>query len=417
MKKTSIVLLAAVLSAGTGFGQIQDGGQAGAFLRMGFGARAVSMGRAFVAVADDASTAYWNPAGLSLLDFNEFMGSYSLLSMDRRLTHTAVALPTASMGTFAVSWVNLHVGGIERRDAFGQTDGTFTNGESAYSLSWGFALSSRLRLGITGKYIVHSLADHQSSGLGFDAGILYTFSDYFRLGASLQDISTRVVWDTDSRTEEAYPMMTRMGVSFIPEIFPIPLTLGIGYSLVENQEGMFHTGFEANLMSGFGIRAGVDGGRIGFGGFVSVPMKNFNLQTDYSFGQDPIDATYVHKLSLQIKFAPSDYYFIDMRDRLRDVHRTGYRQLMTPPPDARIIRTVAEFPEYALINLGWEGGVEEGQEFEVQRNGDEMEEPEEREVIARVIVVRVEQKESAVRVDWLKEGYNLRQGDVLVSRE
>ena len=41
-----------------------DGGQAGAFLRYGIGARAMGMGGAFVAVSDDASGLYWNPAGL-----------------------------------------------------------------------------------------------------------------------------------------------------------------------------------------------------------------------------------------------------------------------------------------------------------------------------------------------------------------
>ena len=143
-------------------------------------------------------------------------------------------------------------------------------------------------------------------------------------------------------------------------------------------------------------------------------MKNFNLQTDYSFGQDPIDATYVHKLTLQIRFAPSDYYFIDLRNRVENVPRTGYRKMMTPPPDARIIRTLPDYPDYALINIGWEEHLEEGQEFEVHRNGSGPEHVEDRIVIARVVVVRVEQKASAIRVEWLKGGYTLERGDILV---
>ena len=38
------------------------------FVKIGLGARAVAMGEAFVPVADDATTMYWNPAGLALLE-------------------------------------------------------------------------------------------------------------------------------------------------------------------------------------------------------------------------------------------------------------------------------------------------------------------------------------------------------------
>ena len=38
------------------------------FLKIGLGARAVAMGEAFTPVADDATTMFWNPAGLALLN-------------------------------------------------------------------------------------------------------------------------------------------------------------------------------------------------------------------------------------------------------------------------------------------------------------------------------------------------------------
>ena len=39
---------------------------AGEFLALGVGARALGMGGAFVSLADDATAAYWNPAGIVL---------------------------------------------------------------------------------------------------------------------------------------------------------------------------------------------------------------------------------------------------------------------------------------------------------------------------------------------------------------
>lgn len=43
----------------------------GSDLGMGIGARAMSMGGAFTAVADDASAVFWNPAGLAQLTDNQ----------------------------------------------------------------------------------------------------------------------------------------------------------------------------------------------------------------------------------------------------------------------------------------------------------------------------------------------------------
>ena len=49
----------------------ESGGQPGAFLQYGVGARALGMGGAFYAIADDATAAYWNPAGLAYLQRKE----------------------------------------------------------------------------------------------------------------------------------------------------------------------------------------------------------------------------------------------------------------------------------------------------------------------------------------------------------
>jgi len=82
MKKLGIVLGLLTLCV-FAFAAGEGSGQAGAYLRMGVGARALGMGGAFVAVSDDATAAYWNPAGLAKLKKNQASFMHARLKMDR----------------------------------------------------------------------------------------------------------------------------------------------------------------------------------------------------------------------------------------------------------------------------------------------------------------------------------------------
>ena len=79
-------------------------GKAGAFLRVGVGARPLGMGGAFTAISNDVYGSYWNPAGLGQLNSVQLMGMYSLLTLDRTLNYAATAFPVKGMGTIGLSW-------------------------------------------------------------------------------------------------------------------------------------------------------------------------------------------------------------------------------------------------------------------------------------------------------------------------
>ncbi len=73
MLAIAIVLSAALPS----HGEVHFDALNGSDLGMGVGARAIGMGGAFVAIADDPSATFWNPAGLT-----DLKGSQLLLSAD-----------------------------------------------------------------------------------------------------------------------------------------------------------------------------------------------------------------------------------------------------------------------------------------------------------------------------------------------
>ena len=88
---------------------------AGEFLSVGAGARALGMGGAFVAVADDGTAAYWSPGGLSSLERREvdFMHSQQFDNLVKT-NFISYVHPTSNWGTFGISWLRLGVEDIPR---------------------------------------------------------------------------------------------------------------------------------------------------------------------------------------------------------------------------------------------------------------------------------------------------------------
>jgi hypothetical protein len=74
MSAALLVLLGSSLSA-----LADDAGQETPFVSLGVGARSLGMGGGFTALADDATSIHYNPAGLASLEYQEFAFMHSLL--------------------------------------------------------------------------------------------------------------------------------------------------------------------------------------------------------------------------------------------------------------------------------------------------------------------------------------------------
>lgn len=93
-------------------------GQAGSFLSWGAGARSLAMGKAYVALAEDASAAYWNPAGLAKLSRQEGMFLHAMLWAGTMYDFLSYARPVTNWGTLSMGMVRLYSGGFEKRNEF-----------------------------------------------------------------------------------------------------------------------------------------------------------------------------------------------------------------------------------------------------------------------------------------------------------
>src|SRR5262249_41981427 len=85
----SVPAVAGIARAQFTLGGQRAGTSSGTFLDIGVGARAVALGESYVAVANDPSTIYWNPAGLASLQRQEVQFSHADWPADIHYEHAS----------------------------------------------------------------------------------------------------------------------------------------------------------------------------------------------------------------------------------------------------------------------------------------------------------------------------------------
>ncbi len=183
---------------------------AGEFLTHGVGARALGMGSAFVAVADDVTAGYWNPAGVADVRGSAVQLMHAETFGDVINYDTgAYVRPLDGDASMGVTIVRLAVDDIpftdfdedENRIYYSASGITWeSDSETAMLVSYGRRVSPRLRIGGNLKLISKSIANYSCYGVGFDLGAKYDLWNGTTLGANLQDVTTTFLsWDTKER--------------------------------------------------------------------------------------------------------------------------------------------------------------------------------------------------------------------------
>ena len=117
--KLLVLLTSLALAAGSASAQSNEpntdtvtkvGTTSAQFLKIGVGARAVSLGGAYVAEATDLSALYWNPAGLSKLRGAAVQFAYTDYLADISYNFAAFGTNLGNMGTLAASIIYLDSG-------------------------------------------------------------------------------------------------------------------------------------------------------------------------------------------------------------------------------------------------------------------------------------------------------------------
>jgi len=144
------------------------------FLTIGYGPAGCALGNSYVSMANDISSLYWNPAGLSFMKSKEMMFSYQPWLVDINTFFAAGGFVLPVYGTFAVGIVGVNYGDMKVTTVDMQqgTGETFNADEYAFYLSYGRKLATWFGFGASAKYIKSSIWHTSADAFAVDLGVL-----------------------------------------------------------------------------------------------------------------------------------------------------------------------------------------------------------------------------------------------------
>lgn len=258
------------------------------------GTRPLSMGGAFTAVADDANTISWNPAGLPGLRRTEFTTTYAdLWAMGITNSYLGFVKPFSDRVALGFDWSNI-----------GYDDKELLYSENKMNLAVGIQLHRKFSFGLTLKYLMRDMqldgtSYGKSSGIGYDAGLLIQPLKKLKMGLGLYDLGGTQVAYKDKSTETILGQAFKLGISYMPVD---------GLTLAADYGDRLHLGAEYIFASRISFRAGMQQDMYG-DEKILVPSAGLSIKfksiiVEYGYESHP----YLNpnqRISLALQFSPA----------------------------------------------------------------------------------------------------------------
>src|SRR5690606_21716511 len=143
--------------------------------KIGVGGRASAMGDAFVAVANDASALYWNPAGLSQFTQNQVMFSHNKWVVDINHDFLGLVYHMDATNSFGIALTSLSMKDMPVTTEFAPT-GTgeyFGFSDLSIAVTYSRRMTDQFSFGGTVRYVEETLDKLKMRGVMIDLGTYY----------------------------------------------------------------------------------------------------------------------------------------------------------------------------------------------------------------------------------------------------
>jgi hypothetical protein len=319
MRKIIIIFLAValVVMAAPSFGQtFTKRGTVGLkFLDIGVGGRALAMGEAYTAIANDASAIFWNPAGIGNIKNGDVFAGYSKWPADINLYSFAAAkryeLPYFGTSSLGLAGTLLNTGLMNRTTEFdqdGEVSGTFPYEDYWFGLSYAKYLTDRFCFGATVKYVHEQIDDFKVNSWAVDIGSYYeTGFKTIRIGLAILNFGPDVHFKVPNAKAVPLPLTFRGGIAMDVlqnDISKATLVAELAHPPDNNERYQF--GGEYWLKEMIAIRAGYklnmdEGGFTAGAGFKWPFTSSASFSVDYAYN-DWGRLKAVHRVSTSLSF-------------------------------------------------------------------------------------------------------------------
>ena len=236
--KRSVLIFVIIISGA--FSQNNVATTSAAFLEIGPGARSLGMGSAYVSVANDASSLYWNPAGIVNVSKPEVQSFYTPWLVETQYYYNTAVVPMGQYGNIGFSFTAITMDEMMVRTVQDPEPSEYGQKFDAGNISMGIAyakkLTDRFSFGFQTKFIQESIWQMSAQGFAVDIGTLFITKRDLRIGMSVSNFggklgmegnNTLVDIDVD---ETIYGNNDRIDGNLGTAKWPLPLLFRFGLS-------------------------------------------------------------------------------------------------------------------------------------------------------------------------------------------